>query len=142
MKLGQKVLLYLKRVMFWLAWLVLTGVFVFVCTLLLDVSEAAQQDEDCVLNATSVDDIDFDTAFNTAECNIRLYSTTITITFANLRLPIIFSFIVTLEEYSPKSQLIVDLTRNIIFRLAGLVVVMITLINTNRYIISCCNNNN
>jgi len=124
-------LLYLKRVMFWLGWLLLTGVFVFVCILLLDVSEAAQQDEDCVFNATSVDDIDFTTAVNTAECNLRLYSTTIAITFANLLIPTIFSFIVTLEEYSPKSQLIVDLTRNIIFRLAGLVVVMITLINTN-----------
>ena len=132
MKLGQKVLLYLKRVMSWLGWLVLTGVFVFVCILLLDVSEAAQQDEDCLFNATSVDDIDFDTAVNTAECNLRLYSTTIAITFANLLIPTIFSFIVTLEEYSPKSQLIVDLTRNIIFRLAGLVVVMITLINTNK----------
>ena len=117
MKLGQKVLLYFKRGMFWLGWLVLTGVFVLVCTLLLDVSEKAQQDEDCVL---TVDDIDFNTAVKTAECNIRLYSTTITITLANFLIPTIFSFIVTLEEYSPKSQLIVDLTRNIIFRLATL----------------------
>lgn len=130
MKLGQKVLLYFKRGMFWLGWLVLTGVFVLVCTLLLDVSEKAQQDEDCVL---TVDDIDFNTAVKTAECNIRLYSTTITITLANFLIPTIFSFIVTLEEYSPKSQLIVDLTRNIIFRLAGLVVVMIKLIDTNKY---------
>ena len=98
MKLGQKVLLYLKRIIFWLGWLVLTGVFVFVCILLLEVSEAAQQDENCLFNATSVDDIDFDTAFNTAECNIKLYSTTITITFANTTITTTATIIINLQE--------------------------------------------
>ena len=125
MRLSEKVLLYLKRALAWLAWLGITGGFVLGLTFLFDLSE-----ESCPgLNNIS---IDLDSSFNTALCYVKLYSTTLTITFANLLLPIIFSIIVTFEEYSPKTLLIVDLTRSIVFRLSGLFVLMIGYIMSNK----------
>ena len=117
MKLAEKILLLIKRLTVWLVWLLVTAIFVIFLLELFDEST-----ETCPgLNNIS---LDLESAFDTAVCYIKLYSTTLVITISNLILPIIFSVIVTFEDYSPKTRLIVDLVRSIVFRLSGLCVVM------------------
>ena len=117
MKLAEKILLLIKRLTVWLAWLAVTVIFVFFLSKLFNLST-----ETCPgLNNIS---LDLESAFDTAVCYLKLYSTTLVITIANLILPIIVSLIVTFEDYSPKTRLIVDLVRSIVFRLSGLCVVM------------------
>jgi len=64
-------------------------------------------------------------------CYVSQYATTMTITSANLLLPFFFSFIIQYEEYNPKTKMIVDITRSIMIRLAGLLVMMLSLLIKN-----------
>ena len=73
-----------------------------------------------------------DTATSFAFCYIEQYATTITITMGNMILPIIFSFIIVYEEYDPKVRLMVDLSRNILIRLLGLLVIIAGHIDSNK----------
>ena len=129
MNLLTKVSLYLKRVLAWLVVLLVIGVYIYFIFELLKVSEKTKQTEEC----TSFDSItvDIESIRAAASCYIKVYSTTITITAANLILPFLFSLIVVREEYSPKTQLMVDLTRSITIRLSGLIVIMVSSIRSN-----------
>ena len=99
MNLLTKVSLYLKRVLAWLVVLLVIGVYIYFIFELLKVSEKTKQTEEC----TSFDSItvDIESIRAAASCYIKVYSTTITITAANLILPFLFSLIVVREEYSP-----------------------------------------
>ena len=66
-------------------------------------------------------------------CYLYQYATTITITSANLLLPFIFSYIIEYEEYNPKTKMIVDITRSIMIRLSGLLVMIYGLLDRNKY---------
>ena len=126
------------------------GGYIFSIIKLHEVSERTKQEEAC----TSFDSItvDIESITAAASCYIKVYSTTLTITAANLVLPFLFSLIVAREEYSPKTQLIVDLSRSITIRLSGLIVIIVSSIqsnscwyyqetSTNQTLMSCDNTN-
>ena len=125
MKLAEKILLNLKRLLAWIFWIIVTLLFV---ELLLQIRKLTTNSCPGLTNIS----FDFDSALDTAICYLKLYSITIIITIANLLVPIIFSFIVNYEDYSPKTRLIVDLLRSIVFRLTGLVVIMVDYIGDNK----------
>ena len=106
------------------------GGYIFSIFKLLEFSENTKTDQAC----TSFDSItvDIESITAAASCYIKVYSTTLTITAANLVLPFLFSLIVVREEYSPKTQLMVDLSRSITIRLSGLIVILVSSIRTNR----------
>ena len=130
MKLATRLFLYCKRTFAWLIVLGSIGGYIFSIIKLLEFSENTKTDQAC----TSFDSITIDIEGITAaaSCYIKVYSTTLTITAANLVLPFLFSLIVAREEYSPKTQLMVDLSRSITIRLSGLVVILVSSIRTNR----------
>ena len=132
MKLSQRVILYLKRVLAWLVWIAITGSFVYLILYLSKLSGQTSTDDRCPDFNNLVSNSNLDDAVNAAICYIKKYSQTFTITIANLLIPIIFSYIVTFEEYSPKTRMIVDLIRSIIFRISGLFVLMIGFIGDNK----------
>ena len=129
MKLVTRLSLYCKRALAWLIVLGSTGGYIFSIIKLLEVSERTKQTPDC----TSFDSItvDIESLTAAASCYIKVYATTLTITAANLVLPFLFSLIVVREQYSPKTQLIVDLSRSITIRLSGLIVIMVSSIRSN-----------
>ena len=150
MKLVTRLSLYCKRALAWLIVLGSIGGYIFSIIKLLEVSESTKQNEAC----TSFDSItvDIESITAAASCYIKVYSTTLTITAANLVLPFLFSLIVAREEYSPKTQLIVDLSRSITIRLSGLIVIIVSSIqsnscwyyqetSTNQTLMSCDNTN-
>ena len=73
-----------------------------------------------------------DNAIASAECYLEQYATTIAITGGNLLLPFLFSYLTHFEEYDPKTQLMIDLVRNIVIRLSGLMVIIGGHINSNK----------
>ena len=95
-------------------------------------SGQTSSDDRCPEFNNLVSNTNLDDAVNAAICYIKKYSQTFTITIANLLIPIIFSYIVTLEDYSPKTRMIVDLLRSIVFRLSGLFVLMVGFIGDNK----------
>ena len=105
------------------------GGYIFSIIKLLELSERTKQEEAC----TSFDSItvDIESITDAASCYIKVYSTTLTITAANLVLPFLFSLVVAREEYPPKTQLIVDLSRSITIRLSGLIVILVSSIESN-----------
>ena len=129
MKLVTRLSLYCKRAFAWLIVLGIIGGYIFSIIKLLEVSEKTKQEEAC----TSFDSItvDIESITAAASCYIKVYSTTLTITAANLVLPFLFSLVVVREQYSPKTQLIVDLSRSITIRLSGLIVILVSSIQTN-----------
>ena len=66
-------------------------------------------------------------------CYLKQYATTIAITLGNLLLPSCFYYLSLLEQYDPKHQLMVDLIRNIVTRLMGLMVIIGGHIQTNKW---------
>ena len=132
MKLSQRVLLYFKRILAWLVWITITGGFVAIIWFLTKLSGQTSSDDRCPEFNNLVSNTNLDDAVNAAICYIKKYSQTFTITIANLLIPIIFSYIVTLEDYSPKTRMIVDLLRSIVFRLSGLFVLMVGFIGDNK----------
>lgn len=129
MKLVTRLSLYCKRALAWLIVLGSIGGYIFSIIKLFEVSEGTKQTEAC----TSFDSItvDIESITAAASCYIKVFSTTLTITAANLVLPFLFSLIVVREEYSPKTQLMVDLSRSITIRLSGLIVIMVSSIQSN-----------
>ena len=73
-----------------------------------------------------------DSAIVYVECLLKTYATTIAITGGNLLLPFLFSYLTHFEEYDPKTQLMIDLVRNIVIRLSGLMVIIGGHINSNK----------
>ena len=78
-----------------------------------------------------------DSAIASAECYLEQYATTIAITGGNLLLPFLFSYLTHFEEYDPKTQLMIDLVRNIVIRLSGLMVIIGGHINSNKSVKQC-----
>ena len=78
-----------------------------------------------------------DSAIASAECYLEQYATTIAITVGNLLLPFLFSYLTHFEEYDPKTQLMIDLVRNIVIRLSGLMVIIGGHINSNKSVKQC-----
>ena len=129
MKLVTRLTLYCKRALAWMIVLGIIGGYIFSIIKLLELSERTKQEEAC----TSFDSItvDIESITDAASCYIKVYATTLTITAANLVLPFLFSLVVVREEYSPKTQLIVDLSRSITIRLSGLIVILVSSIESN-----------
>ena len=125
-----KALLQFKRIFLWsVVLLVLGGGATLLYLLYLEIEEKGISDE-----CPSFDSLDsfVENGSNIIKCYFYQYATTITITSANLLLPFIFSYIIEYEEYNPKTKMIVDITRSIMIRLAGLVVMMGSLLSKNK----------
>jgi len=125
-----KALLQFKRIFLWsVVLLVLGGGATLLYLLYLEIEEKGISDE-----CPSFDSLDsfVENGSTIIKCYFYQYATTITITSANLLLPFIFSYIIEYEEYNPKTKMIVDITRSIMIRLAGLVVMMGSLLSKNK----------
>ena len=123
-------MLQFKRILIWsLVALVLASFGYGLFRLYYDIEEVGISDE-----CPSFDS--FDTFVENGSTIIKCYvyqsATTILITSANLLLPFFFSFIIEYEEYNPKTRMIVDITRSIMIRLAGLLVLMFSLLQKNK----------
>ena len=122
----QKIGLYLKRTIIWI--IVLTLIFFFVILILYLYNNVQEMsNKDCGLEAKSWEEVESVTL-----CYLKQYATTIAITLGNLLLPSCFYYLSLLEQYDPKHQLMVDLIRNIVTRLMGLMVIIGGHIQTNK----------
>ena len=122
----QKIGLYLKRTIIWI--IVLTLIFFFVVLILYLYNNVQEMsNKDCGLEAKSWEEVE-----SVALCYLKQYATTIAITLGNLLLPSCFYYLSLLEQYDPKHQLMVDLIRNIVTRLMGLMVIIGGHIQTNK----------
>ena len=122
----QKIGLYLKRTIIWI--IVLTLIFFFVILILYLYNNVQEMsNKDCGLEAKSWEEVE-----SVALCYLKQYATTIAITLGNLLLPSCFYYLSLLEQYDPKHQLMVDLIRNIVTRLMGLMVIIGGHIQTNK----------
>ena len=122
----QKIGLYLKRTIIWIIVLTLITLFVgLILYLYNNVQEMSNKD--CGLEAKSWEEVE-----SVALCYLKQYATTIAITLGNLLLPSCFYYLSLLEQYDPKHQLMVDLIRNIVTRLMGLMVIIGGHIQTNK----------
>ena len=70
------------------------------------------------------------TTLNTIECSMVEFAPSIAITFFNMTLPVVFSFMLPYEGYKSNAALTIHLTRCIILRLASLVVTAAAIKNT------------
>ena len=123
----QKIGLYLKRTIIWIIVLTLIAFFV-VLILYLYNNVQEMSNKDCGLkDVEDVEDVE-----SVALCYLKQYATTIAITLGNLLLPSCFYYLSLLEQYDPKHQLMVDLIRNIVTRLMGLMVIIGGHIQTNK----------
>ena len=62
------------------------------------------------------------------KCAAYPYYLPLTITFMNLVIPFLFSYIIVYEDYDPKKKLIIDIGRSIFLRLMSLLVAIIVII--------------
>ena len=122
----QKIGLYLKRTIIWIIVLTLIAFFVLLILYLYN-NVQEMSNKDCGLEAKSWEEVESVTL-----CYLKQYATTIAITLGNLLLPSCFYYLSLLEQYDPKHQLMVDLIRNIVTRLMGLMVIIGGHIQTNK----------
>ena len=123
---GEKALLTLKRI---LAWLVIIGFYVGVGFLIVNV-----YNWDPVVKSSEGENVNCDFSSFLADftadnliCAFSPYLMAFTITSLNLVMPFIFSYIISFEEYDPKTRLVIDIGRSIFLRLMSLLVTIITL---------------
>ena len=128
----QKIGLYLKRTIIWI--IVLTLIFFFVVLILYLYNNVQEMsNKDCGLKDKSSQGYSLEEVESVTLCYLKQYATTIAITLGNLLLPSCFYYLSLLEQYDPKHQLMVDLIRNIVTRLMGLMVIIGGHIQTNKW---------
>jgi len=125
----ERFVLQFKRILIWSVVVLVLGAGAVLLGLLYNEIERIGISDEC----PSFDSLDslVENGSTIIKCYFYQYATTLTITSSNLLLPFFFSFIIEYEEYNPKTRMIVDITRSILIRLAGLLVMMYSLLKKN-----------